>query len=523
MGNKATAIFDGNDLPLQQTVRRIDKTLLGLEKKFAAVGKFAATMLAAPAAALGAAALGIGKALDTGGGLSDMANQTGIAAGELQKLQQEFKLNGKEAGDVGAAVNKMQKAIASGSADAMLTKMGLTMEQLREATPTEQFHAIGGAINGIADPAQRAAAAMEIFGKSGGSMLAMFASGSFGDAAAQVGMQAELMNKDAALFDDVSVKLALIGLKVQGFFVGVADKVAPVLKPLLDQFATMDFAPIGQELGQMVAFVIQAFSDGKLGEIIGTSLKISALDVVNFYFRYFRALGAALWQILKEDFTNAVTLLKVVTTGNFWAGMGNALMGIARSWSAVLLEGVAMMLEKLAGVPVIGEKFAAAASAVRGTAADLASAASDNSAAASDSFAPVLATVSDRMQTTFANIGKAFTDSFNSGSDAFSTAGLQDQLGSLVDGVLASVDKTSAAALAAAVPAAADKNALPDLGNAAVSSLQRIGGLGAGGVGGDPLLSENRTQTSLLRDIRTALQSGALRGGGLVTAVFGNP
>lgn len=67
-------------------------------------------------------------------------------------------------------------------------------------------------------------------------MLPVFASNGFDDAAQQVGSQAQLLGRDAALFDDVSDKLSATGVKVRGFWVGVADQVAPVLKPLLDQF-----------------------------------------------------------------------------------------------------------------------------------------------------------------------------------------------------------------------------------------------------------------------------------------------
>lgn len=47
--------------------------------------------------------------------------------------------------------------------------------------------------------------------------------------------------------DDVYDKLVLTGMKVSGFWVGVAEKVAPVLKPLLDKFASLDLASWGTE------------------------------------------------------------------------------------------------------------------------------------------------------------------------------------------------------------------------------------------------------------------------------------
>ena len=103
-------------------------------------------------------------------------------------------------------------------------------------------------------------------------------------ALAQVGSQAELLARDAALFDDVSDRLALTGTQVRGFLVGVADKVAPVLKPLLDRFASLDLASWGQNAGDAVAFIVQAFADGKVGDILFTSAKIAFANAVNFLF-----------------------------------------------------------------------------------------------------------------------------------------------------------------------------------------------------------------------------------------------
>ncbi|MEA3207458.1 MAG: hypothetical protein QOE70_515 [Chthoniobacter sp.] len=50
---------------------------------------------------------------------------------------------------------------------------------------------------------------MELFGRSGAELLSLFSSDGFGAAANQVGSQAQLLARDAALFDDVSDKLAI--------------------------------------------------------------------------------------------------------------------------------------------------------------------------------------------------------------------------------------------------------------------------------------------------------------------------
>jgi len=222
----------------------------------------------------GAMGVGVKNALDLGGRLSDLEARTGIAAGGLMRLEQAFRNNGLQAEQVGPSINRMQKAIdaaSQGSDEAVetLTRLGLSVQDLAGLSPEQQFQKFSAAIGGVQDPAQRAALAMKIFGKSGGEMLALFGNASaFTDAAAEVGSQAEIMNRNAALFDDISDKMALVGLKVQGFFVGIADYVAPVIKPLLDWFASQDLAAQGQAFGLAIATAITMLTDGTIGSTL---------------------------------------------------------------------------------------------------------------------------------------------------------------------------------------------------------------------------------------------------------------
>ena len=232
----------------------------GLAKGMAVLG--GATLVAGAAIVAGTKA-----ALDFGGQISDLSARTGIAAGELMVMGQAFKNNGLSIEAVGPVVNRLQKALAGVNEDGQATsnifgRLGLDMEALQGATPDEQFRRVGAAISGLADPAERTAAAMAIFGRSGGELMALFNSpDAFGQAAKEVGAQAAIMDRNAALFDDISDKLALAGLKIQGFFVGFADQVAPVIQPLLDWFAGQDLAAQGQAFGKSIATAVQLLID----------------------------------------------------------------------------------------------------------------------------------------------------------------------------------------------------------------------------------------------------------------------
>jgi hypothetical protein len=81
-------------------------------------------------------------------------------------LQMAAKLSGVD--DATGALQKLTVAIGnaaeSGKTEAF-TKLGLDFQALQSMSPEEQFKAIQTAIAGLATPAERAAAAVAIFGK----------------------------------------------------------------------------------------------------------------------------------------------------------------------------------------------------------------------------------------------------------------------------------------------------------------------------------------------------------------------
>ena len=519
---KATAVFDADDTRLTSALARINGKMLALQSRIA---KFAGAFLAIRAAA-GVVTAGFDhfkQALDVGGQLNDLSANTGVAVGDLVVLQQEFANAGKAAEDIGPVFGKMAKTLQGGSADDTIKKLGINLEELKKKTPAEQFRALGTAINAVQDPSQKAAASMEIFGRSGAELLSLFSSDGFGDAASQVGSQAQLLARDAALFDDVGDKLALTGTKVRGFWVGLADKVAPVLKPLLDKFASLDLASWGQKAGEAVAFIVQAFADGKVGDILFTSAKIAFANAVNFLAGSLMAVAQALWQALVEAVKNAIALFQIVTSADFWIGMGKAMMGIAQSFIAFLLDGIAKLLDWLSGIPLIGDEIGQGAKEVQSWADGVRQASDANKQASADLLTPAFDKAGNRMRETFANIGTALSDGFTKGSGLIDTSDWESQLDASIGGVMDRVQKVSAKARQEVEP---KKPTGPQLNlddgedkpqktvKNAVSAIQRIGGGGAAYSNGDPMLREQQrqtreltTQTGLLRDVKRAIEN----------------
>ena len=509
---KATAVFDADDSRFGAALARINGRMLALQSRIA---KFAVAFIAIRAAArvVTAGFDHFKQALDVGGQLNDLSANTGVAVGDLVVLQQEFANAGKSAEDIGPVFGKMAKTLQGGSADDTIKKLGINLEELKKKTPAEQFRTLGAAINAVQDPSQKAAASMEIFGRSGAELLSLFSSDGFGEAAAQVGSQAQILAKDAALFDDVGDKLALTGVKVRGFWVGVAEKVAPVLKPLLDKFASLDLASWGQKAGEAVAFIVQAFADGKVGDILFTSAKIAFANAVNFLAGSLMAVAQALWQALVESIKNAITIFEILTTADFWVGMGTALIGIAQGFIALLLEGVAKLLDYLKDVPLVGDKIGDGARKIRETAQGFRDAGQEQRDTGTDLVTPSVDKATQRVRDAFAGIGQAFSEGYDKGSSLIDTGDWQQHLDEAIGGVMSRVQSVSEQSRADVEPKKStgaqvnldDEEEKKQKTRSAVSAIQRIGG-GGGVARQDADAADRRKQLRLLEQIRDAVK-----------------
>lgn len=507
MSASAKAVFEADSGKLDAALVRVQTSMLKLQRGVASVF-VAFKSLKIAGEAIGSQFEQVKKAFDLGGELNDLSARTGIAVGDLAVLRQEFANAGKGAEDVGPAIAKMQKSLAEGKGADLIQKMGLNMDELKSKTPADQFHALGTAIAGLQNPLDRAQAATAIFGKSGAELLSVFSDGNFGEAAAQVGGQAQILQKDAALFDDVSDKLNLVGTKVQGFFVGVADRVAPVLKPLLDRFATMDFSSWGQQIGDVVAFLIQSFADGSIGDILLQTLKIALSEAANFILGLFMSLGNVLAQLLSEAVKNAVLMFQIVTTADFWKGMGNALIAAAKGYIALMLSGVATILRALRNVPGIGDKIGAAADSVAGQAQSMREGAAASASASAANLAPAFDKIKGRMMEELTNIAAAAKEGFGQGMSVIDTEGMNADLATMMAKVMEKVQTVSERSLAEApvkqVNAIGDE-LLNKSDKEKVSHLQRIGGGGLAGAA-DPARLEQKRTNSLLGDVRGLLR-----------------
>ena len=351
-------------------------TSLANTVKGLAVVEYGGKALGAMADIVGGAFKGMYSAMEAGGALVDLSEQTGLAVDKLMVLQTAFQQAGLGAEEVQPVVNKMQKAIETaategGTAAAVFDKLGLSAGKLSGMKADEQLSAVGEAISKIQNPTQKAAAAMEIFGKSGGKMLALFASGGLDDAATAVGKQAQIMKDNAGVFDKVTDILGTAATKLQGLYVGIASKVAPMLMEAVEAFNSVDLSGLGEQIGTIVSVVLEAFSTGVLGQLTLESMKYAFVWAVNF-------VSSALAGVFSGILQTVVSTFSIITSADFWGGVLTALVGAAQEFIAILADGVAGILDEFATLPGIGDKAGGAAKTVRNYAGEVRGRSQDN-------------------------------------------------------------------------------------------------------------------------------------------------
>lgn len=199
---------------------------------------------AAAAAALGLAAM-TKAAIDNIGAINDAAKATGLHVSALQAMQQVAGEAGVEADGLTKSIIKMQDAIASAAkgskaqADA-LSGIGLSVAYLAELSPDEQFAQIADAISAIEDPASRAAAAIDVFGRSGADLIPMMDGyrASLADAIQyQQQFGIALTDEGAAAVDQIGDSLGRLTGTLQGVGYTLATTFAPEIQANINAIA----------------------------------------------------------------------------------------------------------------------------------------------------------------------------------------------------------------------------------------------------------------------------------------------
>ncbi len=252
---KLTAFLTLNAQAFNQALKSSQSSVKGMEGQLrASSGKMSsafstisraakvgfATVAANATAAFAAVAASMKSALDEGGRISDVMAQTGASGRNLVVLEQAFKNAGLESGKVATSLGKMQKTIVQASeggaaAAATFGKLGLAASDLVGLDAVDSFRRISAAIAALPSPTQRAAAAMEVFGRSGASLMAVIDDPSAWNSAADLaGSYADIIGENAVRFDAVSDAMGNMGIIMKTIGAVAAEAMLPRLEKMMD-------------------------------------------------------------------------------------------------------------------------------------------------------------------------------------------------------------------------------------------------------------------------------------------------
>jgi conjugal transfer/entry exclusion protein len=168
--SKVSVVFGAKTKPFEQ----------GLQKLRGATSSWTKGIkgMVAGAFAFGAVMKGISEVRDEMSKLADLSKQ-GFSTDFLQDLALSASQAGTDLNTAATAVLKLSKELNSTRGPSQKIKdelqaIGLDMEKLKSMSPEELFKAVGGAIGGMRDDTDRAAAAMNLLGDAGANLIPLF-------------------------------------------------------------------------------------------------------------------------------------------------------------------------------------------------------------------------------------------------------------------------------------------------------------------------------------------------------------
>lgn len=269
---KVRATFTASASGLQAGVNQASASMKRLERDVRGLRGGLSTLTAISGAQLfGSIASGVRSAVTSLAGMvtstteavssmNDLAGRVGMTYGELSTLSFAASQVGVSSDQIGAAMTRAQVAFQKASegsttAVAAFSRIGLSVADLNGMSADEQFQRIASAIADLPTEAERAAAAVALFGRAGTQLLPLFSMGAQGIAEAR----AEAERLGLALTSAQAGNIDAMGDsfdRASGAIKGVIDQVvaflAPAIKSVSDQFVELVGSIGGANIGQAI-------------------------------------------------------------------------------------------------------------------------------------------------------------------------------------------------------------------------------------------------------------------------------
>jgi hypothetical protein len=198
-----------------------------------------------------------------------LAKRTGVAVEQLQALSVAAGLAGVDSQTLGTSIERLNasigKAEAGGGLDRTFKRLGTSLQDLRRLAPEDQFKTIADSIGRIPNPSERAAAAVQVFGRSGQQLLPLFRDGakSIDEIAKRAERLGIVLGADqVSNITNLNDSFSLVRQTIDGIIGQVIGDLAPAVSSVAEEFLKFveEFNEGGQvEGGRAIA---QAITDG---------------------------------------------------------------------------------------------------------------------------------------------------------------------------------------------------------------------------------------------------------------------
>lgn len=202
-------------------------------------------------------ALSVGNELDA---LNDVANRTGVGVEALQAYSRAAAQTGVDVESFAKQIQKLTvnigKATLDEKAQKKFAELGIVFADLKEATPEKQFEMVVDALAQIADPAERAAKAVQFFGKGGIELGELFTLGP--GALTQMREEAislgQVVSEDAVkAIDDMNDSFGAVWATVKGLAGSILGELAGPISTIAQELLGVIRQAGPQQIAQQVA------------------------------------------------------------------------------------------------------------------------------------------------------------------------------------------------------------------------------------------------------------------------------
>ena len=219
----------------------------------------------APVATVGGLAALVGKTIEAGDALNDMAQKTGVSVESLAKFKKAAATSGTDIDAVANSLIKLDKGLFNigGKGDKVgpaLDRLGISAKDaagnLKSADQVTLE--IADKFKTMPDGVEKTATALDLFGKAGANMIPMLNEGG----AAIESLSVKMTTAFAKKADEYNDKLAILGGKVGGLAAGITvallpalDAIATALTVVVDGFASLP-GPIQAIIGGLALLAV---------------------------------------------------------------------------------------------------------------------------------------------------------------------------------------------------------------------------------------------------------------------------